>query len=105
MAQIHETLIPGGRLVFSGWTVDSASRKSWLLNNYLVEGQRITNWLGKGVVKYHRTLATTVNTLVKTGFSISRIEEWGPTDEQIAGWPELANERQRPTFLLVSARA
>lgn len=115
LTEIRKTLTPGGSLVFSvehpiytapiepAWTVDGAGRKTWLLNNYLVEGHRTTNWLVKGVVKYHRTVATIINTLLQSGFTMSRIEEWGPTDEQIAGWPELADERQRPTFLLVSA--
>jgi hypothetical protein len=31
-------------------------------------------------------------------------EEWGPTPEQLFDWPELADELQRPTFLLISAR-
>jgi hypothetical protein len=42
--------------------------------------------------------------LLQPGFALSHIEEWGPTDEQIAARPALADERQRPMFLLVAAR-
>jgi hypothetical protein len=35
---------------------------------------------------------------------LSHIEEWGPTDEQIAAQPALADERQRLPFLIIAAR-
>jgi len=56
------------------------------------------------VIKHHRTLATYINMLLQLGFAISHVEEWGPTDEQIAARPSLADEHQRPPFLLVAAR-
>ena len=36
--------------------------------------------------------------------SVSHVEEWSPTDEQIAARPALDDERHRPRFLLVAAR-
>ena len=42
--------------------------------------------------------------LLRLGFAISHVEEWGPTAEQIELQPDLADERQRPPFLLVAAR-
>lgn len=116
-AAIRRALVPGGRLVFSiehpifmaprrpGWIVDSEGRRSWPVDGYLVEGARTTNWLAEGVVKQHRTLGTTLNTLIELGFTLTHVEEWGPTDEQIAELPELAEERDRPPFLLVAARS
>jgi hypothetical protein len=35
---------------------------------------------------------------------VTHVEEWGPTDAQIAAHPEWADERQRPPFLLVAAQ-
>jgi len=55
-------------------------------------------------LKQHRTLATYVNMLLRLGFAISHVEEWGPTEEQIASRPNLADEHQLPPFLLVAAR-
>lgn len=116
-AAIRRALLPGGQLVFSiehpifmaprrpGWIVDSEGRVSWPVDDYLVEGLRTTNWLVEGVVKQHRTMGTTLNTLIDVGFTIAHVEEWGPTDEQIAEVPELAAERERPPYLLVAARA
>jgi hypothetical protein len=67
-----------------------------------VEGPRTTEWLAKGIVKYHRTIGTTLTLLIQSGFTIRRVEEFCPTVEQIAAEPELAVERERPMFLLVA---
>jgi hypothetical protein len=87
-----------------GWSVSPSGRRSWALDDYLEEGPRSTDWLAKGVIKQHRTLATYMNTLLGIGFALTHVEEWGPSPEQIAARPALADERRRPPFLLVSAR-
>jgi ubiquinone/menaquinone biosynthesis C-methylase UbiE len=115
LSQVYRVLVPGGRFVFSvehpvftapvepGWLVNASGRKSWALDAYLEEGPRSTDWLAKGVIKQHRTLATYVNLLLGLGFALIRVEEWGPTPQQIAAQPVWADERRRPPFLLVSA--
>jgi ubiquinone/menaquinone biosynthesis C-methylase UbiE len=115
ISQVHRSLVPGGALVFSvehpiftapsepNWSINAAGCKVWLIDGYLDEGPRSTNWLARGVIKQHRTLATYINMLIGLGFSILHIEEWGPTEEQIAAQPNWADERQRPPFLLVAA--
>ena len=114
-ATIHRALVPRGRFVFStehpiytaprkpGWTVTEDGRKTWPVEQYSVEGARTTDWLSPGVVKHHRTVATTLNLLIAAGFRIDRVEEFCPTREQIAAAPALAEEIERPMFLLVSA--
>lgn len=116
MAKVHDALVPGGHFVFSTehpifmaprdaqWSTDAEGRPSWPIDSYLDEGPRTTDWLAEGVVKYHRTLATTLNHLIAAGFTIAHVEEFGPSPAQIADNPELAKERERPMFLLVSAR-
>jgi SAM-dependent methyltransferase len=115
MVEIYRSLVAGGRLVFSvehpifmapsepKFSSNESGRTSWPLDCYLDEGPRTTHWLAKGVIKHHRTIATWINTMVEVGFAISRVEEWGPTEVQIAAHPEWADERQRPPFLLISA--
>ena len=116
LAQAHRALVPGGHLVFSaehpiytaprqpGWSTDASGRKVWPIESYLQEGPRTTDWLAKGVVKQHRTLGTYVNLLLRLGFMIRHLEEWSPTDAQIAAHPELAEERHRPMFFLLAAQ-
>ncbi len=115
LAQVHRALVPGGRLVFSaehpvftaptepGWAMTAGGHKAWALDGYLEEGPRSTDWLAKGVIKQHRTIATYLNMLLGLGFTLNRVEEWGPTPEQIAAKPIWADERRRPPFLLLSA--
>jgi SAM-dependent methyltransferase len=116
LAQVHCALVPGGGLVFSvehpiftapsrpHWSVGADGHKTWPVDAYLVEGRRTTDWLKQGVVKQHRTLGTYLNLLIRSGFTIAVVVEWGPSDAQIAARPSLANERERPPFLLLAAR-
>lgn len=113
---IHRALAPGGDLVFTiehsifmaaahpHWIEDEDGCKTWPVNGYSIEGERRTDWFAKGVLKQHRTLATTINTLIGADFTLRRIEEFAPTAEQIAAMPELAEEMERPMMLLVSAQ-
>lgn len=112
---VHQALVPGGAFVFSiehpiymaarhpHWIVDEDGRKTWPVNGYAVEGERRTDWFAKGVVKYHRTVASTLNTLIDAGFVLRRVAEFAPTAEQITAQPSLEEELERPMMLLVSA--
>ncbi len=113
---MYTALAPLGALVFTiehpiymaaanpRWTLDQDGRKSWPISDYSLEGVRRTNWFVDGVVKYHRTLATTLNTLIQAGFVIDRLEEFAPSGAQVAQSPGLKEELDRPMFLLISAR-
>lgn len=112
---IRKALAPGGDLVFSmehpifmaaahpHWISDEDGRMTWPVNRYSVEGERRTDWFAKGVLKYHRTLGTTLNTLIEAGLQVRRVEEFAPTPEQIQEMPQLAEELERPMMLIVSA--
>src|SRR4029077_7690146 len=75
MSQAYHSLPPGGAFVFSvehpivtapaepGWSLNAGGRKTWPVDGYLDEGPRSTDWLTKGVIKQHRTLATYINML------------------------------------------
>jgi SAM-dependent methyltransferase len=113
MDSVHAALVPGGRFVFSvehpiytapsdpGWR-DVGGRKTWPVDRYLDEGPRSTDWLAKGVIKRHRTIATYVNALLRAGFALSHLEEWAPTEAQMTAHPEWEGERERPSFLLAA---
>ena len=74
------------------------------VSDYLREGQRRTNWIADGVVKYHRLISTTINTLQSAGLSLDQIEEWSASDADIAAHPEWEKERYQPMFLLLATR-
>jgi SAM-dependent methyltransferase len=113
---VHQAMVDGAHLVFSiehpiymapvqpRWLIAADDSRSWPVDHYLIEGPRITDWLAPGVIKQHRTIGTTVNLLINAGFTVCHVEEWSPTDQQIAAHPPLAQERERPMFLLVAAQ-
>lgn len=115
-ANVQRALKPGGSLVFSmehpiytcatrqGWLTDDSGERFWGVNHYQDESQRVSNWLADGVIKYHRTLGTTLNALIKAGLTISEVNEWGPTQTQVDAWPALAEEAERPMLVLIAAR-
>ncbi|WP_395489349.1 class I SAM-dependent methyltransferase [Cedecea davisae] len=112
---LNQALVPGGKLVFTaehpvytaplqqGWLKDQAGQRSWPVNHYQQEGERISNWFAEGVKKQHRKLATWINALIESGFIIEKLDEWGPDEEQIARNPGLAEEAERPMIFLLSA--
>jgi SAM-dependent methyltransferase len=113
---IHRALVPGGALVFTiehpvfmaaarpRWIRDEDGRMTWPVNRYAIEGERRTRWFVNGVVKYHRTVGTTLNTLIDAGFELLRVGEFAPSPEQIAAMPSLAEELERPMMLSIAAR-
>jgi SAM-dependent methyltransferase len=114
-AAVHRALAPGGNLVFStehpifmassnpGWLIAEDGRRTWPVDHYFVEGRRETDWLSSGVVKYHRTLGTTLRLLHQAGFRIEHLEEFCPDAQQVADNPALEEEVERPIFLLIAA--
>ncbi|CNK85020.1 class I SAM-dependent methyltransferase [Yersinia alsatica] len=113
---VYNTLLPGGSFIFTaehpiytspkqpGWLIADDGQKSWPINSYQAEGERITNWLAEGVIKQHRTLGTYINLLIKQGFTITHLNEWGPTAQQIADYPALDEEKERPMIFLLSVK-
>jgi len=75
----------------------------WPVDHYQDEGIRHTSWLADDVIKYHRTLATYINTLLDCGFQISKLLEPQPSPEMIRQNPEMKDESRRPIFLLIAA--
>ncbi len=116
LTTLFDTLKPGGMLVFScehpiytapfqqQWIVDDQQQRSWPINHYQQEGERISNWFADGVKKQHRKLASWINALIGAGFQIVHLDEWGPADEQVKQNPGLEEERDRPMMFLLSAR-
>ena len=112
---VFHALVPGAQFIFTiehpiymvpthpKWLVEENGRKAWLIESYAIEGMRITDWFVKGIVKYHRTMGTTLNALIGVGFTIRHVEEWCPTPEQVAAQPALVDELNRPMMLLIAA--
>ncbi|WP_066713173.1 class I SAM-dependent methyltransferase [Clostridium sp. Marseille-P299] len=74
------------------------------VDNYYIEGKRKAIFLGEEVTKYHKTLTTYLNTLLKNGFMITGIEEPQPPKHML-DIPGMKDELRRPMMLIVSAKS
>lgn len=114
--KVYRCLTAGGSFVFSvehpvftaletqDWYYGpNGERLHWPVDNYQQEGIRHARWMADDVIKYHRTLAIYMNTLLDTGFSITRVIEPEPPAEMLAERPDWRDELRRPMFLLIAA--
>jgi SAM-dependent methyltransferase len=113
--KVHYCLKVGGTFVFSvehpvftaraaqDWSYGPhGERLHWPVDQYQEEGARQARFLDQDVVKYHRTVATYVNTLLDCGFRLSKLCEPRPTPELLETHPEWLEELRRPMFLLMA---
>jgi SAM-dependent methyltransferase len=114
--KVHHCLVPEGIFVLSvehpvftalaaqDWYYgQQGERLHWPVDHYQDEGPRQARFLDHDVVKYHRTVATYVNTLLDSGFTITKLSEPQPTQELLNKHPEWRDETRRPMFLLIAA--
>ncbi|WP_144511886.1 bifunctional 2-polyprenyl-6-hydroxyphenol methylase/3-demethylubiquinol 3-O-methyltransferase UbiG [Bacillus sp. FJAT-22090] len=116
-AKVKHCLKDGGVFVFSvehpiftaqgkqDWYYDEKGNiLHWPVDNYLTEGLRKANFLGEEVSKYHRTMTTYINDLIKAGFEITGLIEPEPAESLLNSVPGMLDELRRPMMLLISAR-
>lgn len=115
--KVYYTLKEDGDFVFSvehpiftaygnqqWYTDDNKQILHWPVDNYFYEGKRESNFLGEDVVKYHKTLTTYINSLLKCGFIIKEVIEPTPSKEMIEEIDGMKDELRRPMMLLISAK-
>lgn len=113
---VRSVLAPGGCFVFSvehpivtavavqRWHEGPKGEiLHWPVDDYRDEGERRHRWFVDGVIKYHRTVATYVNTLLDVGFDLARLEEPEPEPAAVSRFPPLARYRRRPPYLILAA--
>lgn len=115
--KVYDTLKYNGDFIFSiehpiftaygnqQWqTNESKEKLHWPVDNYFYEGKRISNFLGEDVVKYHKTLTTYINDLLKCGFEIKEVIEPIPPKKMLDDYEDMKDELRRPMMLLISAK-
>ncbi|MFS0880203.1 class I SAM-dependent methyltransferase [Metabacillus niabensis] len=115
--KVYDSLKPEGSFVFSvehpiftsrdeqDWYYDDkGNRLHWAVDHYQSEGIRETTFLTNNVIKYHRTISTYLNDVMKAGFTIGAVEEPIPSEEMLNTIPDMKDELRRPMFLMISAK-
>ncbi len=116
VGRVARCLVPGGRFamsvehpIFSAsgtgtWHLGpDGTSAHWPVDHYRDEGERRRRWFVDGVLRYHRTIETYVNTLLEAGLTLVRLEEPEAEGTLSAERPEWRHERRRPPFLLLAA--
>lgn len=115
VARIARWVRPGGNFVFSvehplftaygtqDWVYDENGHILYFpVDNYYYEGEREAVFLGEKVIKYHRTLTTYLNTLLRSGFVLRQVIEPQPPANMLH-LEGMKDEMRRPMMLLVGA--
>lgn len=113
---IANWLTKGGNFVFSvehpvftsygnqDWYYDeNGNILHFPVDRYFYEGQREAVFLQEKVVKYHRTLTTYLETLMKHGFMIQHVVEPQPPLEMM-DMDGMKDEMRRPMMLLIAVQ-
>ncbi|KAJ6446924.1 methyltransferase type 11 [Purpureocillium lavendulum] len=81
---------------------DNTGELCWPLSGYGDEGERVVDWLAKGLHKYHRSVTGYLDVLLAQGFLIRAFKEFFPTDEELTSGKADEMEKLRPLFLMMS---
>ena len=73
----------------------------WPVDRYYDEAQRSGQFLGQTVSKYHHTMTTFINTLIKAGFAIEAVTEVIPPKAWVDLDERNQDEMRRPMMLII----
>lgn len=109
---VYNNLNDNGKFVFSVQhplllssiesTTFSEKRTNWIVDHYFSMGERTEPWIGKDVVKYHRTIEEYVRMLKQAGFKVTDLREGMPKQEHFQHEKEFERRKRIPLFLILS---
>lgn len=110
--KVHHTLLDGGKFVFSVQhpvltsstksAKSTGSRTDWIVDNYFSQGERAEPWIGKKVIKYHRTVEEYFRLLKQAGFKIEDLREGTPSSANFSSESEFQRRKRIPLVLMFS---
>lgn len=77
-------------------------RSDWIVDDYFEQGARQEPWIGKTVIKYHRTIEFYFTALTAAGFRIEALEEGNPERANFVEEEEYERRKRIPVILVFS---
>lgn len=77
-------------------------RSDWVVDDYFEQGVRLEPWIGKTVVKYHRSTEFYFTALTAAGFRIEALEEGNPERANFSEYEEYERRKRIPVILVFS---
>ncbi len=112
--EAYRVLRPGGRLVAcnlqpmvtagNGWIKHGSTKLHFKLDDYFDEGLRPMPMLGREFTNFHRTLSSYINAFLEAGFALEGLCEPKPSPEQVAHYPDIADNLRVPLFIIYLLR-
>ena len=115
--RVGQSLAPGGDFVFSvehpvftaqgkqDWAYSSAGDiLHWPVDGYFLEGERNAVFLGENITKYHRTMTSYFQGLLKHGFRVMELCEPTPSGDMLKSVPGMQDELRRPMMLIIATK-
>jgi cyclopropane fatty-acyl-phospholipid synthase-like methyltransferase len=110
--KVHDSLVTGGRFVFSVQhpvltsstksAEGSGRRTDWIVDDYFNQGERAEPWIGKKVIKYHRTVEEYFQLLLHAGFKVDDLRVGTPNAENFTSQDEYVRRKRIPLVLMFS---
>lgn len=107
---IHKSLRKNGSLIFSiehpiitscyDAYHQKVKRKNWIVDNYFKNGKRVNTWIGKEVVKYHKTIEDYFKLFKSAGFQLSELRESKPAKSNFSSQEEYERRSRIPLFMM-----
>lgn len=116
IADISNILNKGGELLYSqehpiatalindNKHIEIDGKRYYLVSDYNNEGKRKLTWSKHGGIKYHRSLKTIINTLIKHNLQITQIDESNAIKNAVKKVPKYIYQKDRPYFLFIKAQ-
>ena len=111
-AKVHDSLVPGGKFIFSVQhpvltsstksAEGSGRRTDWVVDDYFSQGERAEPWIGKKVIKYHRTIEEYFQLMLQAGFAVDDFREGTPRAENFSSNEEYERRMRIPLVLMIS---
>lgn len=75
-------------------------RGNWIVDNYFSAGERINHWMGKPVVKYHKTIEAYWQLFRAANFELLQLRESKPDPSRFIDAAEYERRSRIPLFML-----
>ena len=113
VAKVFQPLVDGGRFIFSvehpvitscdrAWQ-SGGPRQHWIVDDYFETGRRVTHWMGRDVIKYHRTVEDYFSALRRAKFVVDDVRESKPQPDLFADEETYSRRKRIPLMMFFSA--